>query len=152
MPDATSCSLVTAPRKLTATIKGEVPYPRMREAHMAARAKLVSALPALNAGKTGLFVTRTGMPTATGLYMEIGIEVERDFAPIGDVVPSDLPAGRAARYQLIGGFEQLPHTWPFLIRWVNEQGLTPAGINWEIYGETAADPAQQETNLYVLLA
>ena len=152
MPDATHCSLVTVSRQFTATIKGEVPYTRMRDAHIDARAKLQASLPQLNAGKTGLFVTRTGMPTATGLDMEIGVEVERDFVPIGAIVPGELPAGRAARYRLVGGFEQLPHTWPFLLGWVKEQGLTPAGINWEIYSPDAADPARQETNLYVLLA
>jgi effector-binding domain-containing protein len=152
MPDARNCSLVTVKRQLTATIKGEVAYARMREAHQSARAKLQAALPELDAGKTGLYVTRTGMPTPSGLYMEIGIEVARDFAPIGDIVPSDLPAGQAARYQLIGSFMQLPEAWPFLLRWVTEQGLKPAGINWEIYGATAADPAKQETNLYALLA
>jgi effector-binding domain-containing protein len=152
MPAAKTCSLVTVDRQLTATIKGDVPYAKMREAHMSARAKLTAALPQLNAGKTGLFVTRTGMPAPSSLYMEIGVLVERDFAPIGDIVPGDLPAGRAARCQLIGGFENLPQAWPFLMAWVAEQGLTPAGINWEIYSETAADPAQQETNLYMVLA
>jgi effector-binding domain-containing protein len=152
MLDARHCSLVTVPGQPTAAIKGEVPYSRMREAHMSARAKLVAAMPTLGAGKTGLFVTRTGMPSATGLYMEIGVEVEHTFAPAGDIEPSELPAGQAARYQLMGSFAQLPQAWPFLISWVQSQGLTPAGINWELYGATAADPAFQETNLYVLLA
>jgi effector-binding domain-containing protein len=152
MPEATQCSLVTVEHHCTATIKGQVPYAKMREAHMSARAKLNAALPTLNAGATGRFVTRTGMPSPTGLYMEIGIEVEHVFVPVGDIVPGELPAGRAARYQLIGSFEQLPQAWPFLLGWVKEQGLTTAGINWEIYGATVSDPAQQETDLYALLA
>ncbi len=151
MFDAKHCSLVTVARQPTAAVKGEVPYTRMREAHMSARAKLTAALPALKAGETGLFVTRTGMPTKTGLYMEIGLMVSHDFAPVGDVAPSELPAGRAARLHLVGGFEQLPQAWPFLMGWVESKGLKPAGINWEVYGETAADPARQVTELFVLL-
>ena len=152
MFDANDCSIVTVARQPTAAIKGEVPYARMREAHTEARRKLLAALPELNAGATGLFVTRTGMPAPTGLYMEIGVQVARDFAPIGDVAPSELPAGRAARLHLVGRFEQLPKAWPFLMAWVRGEGLTPAGVNWEIYGETAADPATQVTDLYMLLA
>ena len=30
--------------------------------------------------------------------------------------------------------------------------LKPAGINWEVYGPTASDPAKQETYLYALLS
>jgi effector-binding domain-containing protein len=152
MFDHKLCSVVTVTRQPTAAVKGEVPYARMREAHQAARAKLIAARPMLAAGATGLFVTRTGMPAASGLYMEIGLMVEHAFPAVGDVVPSELPAGRAAHFHLVGGFENLPKAWPFLMGWVGEQGLTPAGINWETYGETAADPAQQVTDLYMLLA
>lgn len=152
MFNAKDCSIVTVTRQPTAAIKGVVPYARMRDAHVEARQKLLAALPNLNAGATGLFVTRTGRPTPTGLYMEIGVAVERDFSPIGDVVPSELPAGRAARLHQVGPFEQLPKAWPFLMTWVQSEGLKPAGVNWEIYGETAADPARQETDLYMLLA
>ncbi len=152
MNNPKDCSIVEVSCQPTAAIKGEVPFSRMRQAHQEARAKLLAALPTLNAGKTGLFVTRTGMPTAKGLYMEIGLMVAKDFAPAGDIVPSELPAGRAAHYKLVGGFENLPSAWPFLMGWVAEQGLKPAGINWEVYGATAADPAKQETDLYLLLA
>ena len=151
MFDAKDCSIVTVARQPTAAIKGVVPYAHMREAHVEARKKLLAALPVLDAGATGLFVTRTGMPSPAGLYMEIGVQVARDFAAVGDVAPSELPAGRAARYQLIGGFENLPQAWPFLMTWVAGQGLKPAGVNWELYSETSADPARQETNLYILL-
>jgi len=152
MFDTTQCSVETVTRQPTAAIKGDVPYARMRQAHQDARAKLLAALPELNAGTTGLFVTRTGMPTKTGLYMEIGLAVSRDFSPLGDIVPSELPAGQAAHLHLVGPFDQLPQAWPFLMTWAEGQGLKPAGVNWEIYGETAADPAKQVTDLYMLLA
>ena len=152
MNDSKYCNIVSVPRQLTAAVKGKVSYSRMRQAHGDARAKLVAALPKLDAGPTGLFCTRTGMPEADGLYMEIGLIVARAFAPFGDVAPSELPAGRAAHYRLVGSFEGLPAAWPFLLTWCKEQGLKTAGINWEIYGEAASGPSQQVTDLFALLA
>ncbi len=151
MTDTNSCSIVTVQRQLTAVVKGDVPSSSMRQAHQSARAMVDAAINTLDVAPLGRYATRTGMPTGSGLYMEIGIIVARAFAPVGDVVPSELPAGRAAHYHMVGPFDGLPEAWPFLINWCQAQGLKAAGINWEIYGETAADPLKQETFLYALL-
>ena len=45
-----------------------------------------------------------------------------------------------------GPFEGLPQAWQTLFDWCKEQGHTPAGVNWEIYGTT------QDADLYALLA
>ena len=42
------------------------------------------------------------------LAMEIGSIVARGFPAKGEVVPSELPAGRAAHLLLTGSFEGLP--------------------------------------------
>jgi len=64
----------------------------------------------------------------------------------GEVVPSELPAGRAAHLSMEGGFENLPLAWQTLFDWCKAEQLSPAGINWEIYG------ASEGAELYVLLA
>ena len=78
--------------------------------------------------------------------MEIGRVVARSFAGVGEVVPSELPAGRAAHLSMEGGFENLPLAWQTLFDWCKAEQLSPAGINWEIYG------ASEGAELYVLLA
>jgi effector-binding domain-containing protein len=78
--------------------------------------------------------------------MEIGRVVAQGFAAVGEVVPSELPAGRAAHLAMEGGFENLPLAWQTLFDWCKAQQLSPAGINWEIYGRT------EDAELYVLLA
>ena len=46
--------------------------------------------------------------------MEIGTIVGRGFPPRADIVPSDLPAGRAAHFLLKGSFEGMPGAWQIL--------------------------------------
>jgi effector-binding domain-containing protein len=45
-----------------------------------------------------------------------------------------------------GPFDNLPGAWQTLFDWCKAEKLTPAGVNWEIYG--AAEGAE----LYALLA
>lgn len=78
--------------------------------------------------------------------MEIGRVVARSFAAVGEVVASELTAGRAAHLSMEGGFENLPLAWQALFDWCKAEKLSPAGINLEIYGAT------EDAGLYVLLA
>jgi hypothetical protein len=146
------CRIVTTERVLTAVIKIDAPMSKLPEAQRAARAKLSAALPSLDVGPLGLTCTRWRPPANGTLSMEPGTIVGRQFAPVGDVVPSDLPAGRAAHYLLKGTFDGLPDAWKTLFDWCVAEKLKLAGANWEVYGAPAKNPAQQETSLYALLA
>src|SRR6266498_310793 len=107
-----TCSIVTVDRQLTAVVKAKVPFPEIPKAQRSARAAVDAALPSLEAGPLGRPVTRFRTPAQDMLDMEMGTIVGRSFAAKGEIVPSDLPAGRAAHFQLKGPFD---------------------GINWEIY-------------------
>ena len=146
-----ACSIVTVERQLTAVVRITVAMSELMQAQMASRAKIAQALPTLEAGTVGLGVT-LWRPAAGGLYMEPGVLVGRAFAAKGEVVPSELPAGRAAHYVLNGSYAGLPGAWQTLLGWCAEQGLERAGTQWEIYGPPNADEAKQETRLYALLA
>lgn len=76
----------------------------------------------------------------------MGSIVARRFDDRGDVVLSELPAGRAAHFALKGSFAGLPGAWQTLFDWCAAQKLTPSGVNWEIYG------VEQDADLYALLA
>jgi effector-binding domain-containing protein len=78
--------------------------------------------------------------------MEIGLIVAHRFEPVGDVVASDLPAGRAAHLSMKGSFEGLPQAWETLFDWCRRENAAPAGVNWEIYG------ASEDAELNALLA
>ena len=141
-----TCRIVTTDRQLTAVVKAASPFDKMPETQRAARATLAAALPALDTGPVGRTCTRWTRPTGSMLPMEIGCIVARPFAPSGDVVSSELPAGRAVHLAMKGGFENLPRAWETLFHWLQGEKLTAAVINWEIYGATA------DADLYALLA
>jgi effector-binding domain-containing protein len=137
-----TCSIVTVDRQLTAVVKAKVPFPEIPTAQRSARA-------AVDAG----LLTRFRTPAKEVLDMEIGTIVGRSFTGRGEIVPSELPAGRAAHYQLKGPFDGMPGAWQTLFAWCQAEKLELAGINWEIYMPwEGVDPAKLETDLYALLA
>lgn len=148
-----TCSIVTVDRQLTAVVRAKVPFPEIPMAQRSARAALDAALPSLDAGPLGRPLTRFRTPAKDALDMEIGALVGRGFAARGEVVPSELPAGRAAHFQLKGPFDGMPGAWQTLFAWCAAEKLELAGINWEIYMPwEGVDPARLETDLYALLA
>ena len=141
-----TCRIVTTERQLTAVVKAASPFDRMPETQRTARAALAAALPSLAAGPVGRTCTRWTRPTGSVLPMEIGVIVARPFDACGEVVPSELPAGRAVHLAMAGSFEGLPRAWQTLFDWCQKEKLATAGINWEIYGATG------DAELYALLA
>ena len=140
------CRIVTVERRLTAVIKTEPAFPQIPEVQRASRGKLGTLLRQLDCGPLGPTCTRWTPPISGKLPMEIGVIVAQDFAAKDDVVPSDLPAGRAVHFSMKGPFDGLPGAWHTVFEWCAAQAVKPAGINWEIYG------AEQDAELYALLA
>ena len=148
-----TCSIVTVDRQLTAVVRAKVPFAEIANAQRSARAAVDAALPSLDAGPLGRPLTRFRTPARDALDMEIGTIVGRSFAGQGEIAPSELPAGRAAHFQLKGPFEGMPGAWQTLFAWCQAEKLELAGINWEIYMPwQGVDPAKLETDLYALLA
>jgi hypothetical protein len=148
-----TCSIVTVDRQLTAVVRAKVPFADIPTAQRSARAAVDAALPTLEAVPLGRPVTRFRTPAKDMLEMEIGTIVGRSFAGRGEVVPSELPAGRAAHFRLKGPFDGMPGAWQTLFAWCQAEKLETAGINWEIYMPwQGVDPAKLETDLYALLA
>lgn len=65
--------------------------------------------------------------------MELGVPVSRSVEPAGDVVPTELPAGRAVVHWHIGPYDDLVSSWNLVRTWVEEQGLVSRGAPWEEY-------------------
>jgi hypothetical protein len=141
-----TCSIVTTERLLTAVIKAKVPFAGIPDAQRSARGTLAATLPSLDVGAVGSSITRFRTPATDALDMEMGSIVTHRFEDRGEVVLSELPAGRAAHFALKGSFAGLPGAWQTLFEWCAAQKLTPSGVNWEIYG------AEQDADLYALLA
>jgi effector-binding domain-containing protein len=150
MPD---CKIVTTERRPTAVVRVKARMSELREAQQTGRARLAEVLPTLGVSQLEHSCTLWRPPVDGVLDMEPGVLVSGAFAAVDDVVPSELPAGRAAYFLLRGSFEGLPGAWKTLLDWCAAQKLPLAGINWEIYGPSEdVEPDQIETALYALLA
>jgi hypothetical protein len=147
-----SCTIVAVERQLTAVVRAKVPFAAIPQVQRSARAAVDAVLPAIDAGPVGRPLTRFRTPGDSALDMEMGSIVGRPFAARGEVVPSDLPAGRAAHFRLKGPFDGMPIAWQTLFDWCKAVKLELAGINWEIYMPwEGVDAAKLETDLYALL-
>jgi effector-binding domain-containing protein len=67
--------------------------------------------------------------------MEIGVEVDRGFEPVGDVVASALPGGRVASAVHTTGYGDLHVTYDAITAWCAANGHATTGDTWEIYGD-----------------
>jgi len=147
------CEIVTTERRPTAVVRIKVRMSELREAQQTSRARLAEVLPTLGVSQLEHSCTLWRPPVDGVLDMEPGVLVSGAFSPAGDVVPSELPAGRAAYFLLRGSFEGLPGAWKTLLDWCAWEELSLAGVNWEIYGPSEdVEPDQIETALYALLA
>ena len=70
-----------------------------------------------------------------GAEMEVGIEVDRPFAPVGDVIASELPGGRVAAAVHTTGYGDLRRTYAAIEAYLAANGLRGTGLCWEIYGD-----------------
>jgi effector-binding domain-containing protein len=145
-------AIVTVEQRYTAVVKSTVAMADMPQAERAARAKIAEALAQLNVGPEGDSFTLCRMPRDGKMHYEPGVIVARACEPTGDVVPSELPAGRAVRHVLVGPFDRLPQAWPAIFSWCSTKALKLEGTFWQVYGPTAADPQKQVTTLFALLA
>jgi effector-binding domain-containing protein len=97
-----------------------------------------------------VFVYRDGEPGT--LIVEIGVEVIGDFPERGEVQIVHTPAGEVATATYYGDdYTQMDPVYQALGQWCASNGRRPAGVNWEVYGDPAADPAQTRTDIYFLL-
>ena len=120
MPD---CKIVTTERRPTAVVRVKARLSELREAQQTSRARLTEVLPTLGVAPLGHTCTLWRPPVDGVLDMEAGALVSGPFAAVDDVVPSELPAGRAAYFLLRGSFEGLPDAWKTLLDWCAAHGV-----------------------------
>ena len=97
-----------------------------------------------------VFVYRDGGPGT--LIVEIGVEVLGDFPERGEVRIVHTPPGEVATATHYGDdYSQMDPVYQALGQWCASNGRRPAGVNWEVYGDPARDPAQTRTDIYFLL-
>lgn len=101
-------------------------------------------------GAQGLVITGPPFgfyPHAPGATVEVaaGFPVSGPVEPAGDVVPIQLPAGRAVTGVHVGPFEGLHETYDELLNWARAREVELADGMWESYlTDPAAEPDQSK--------
>jgi len=87
--------------------------------------------------------------------LEVGVEMEGEFAGAGEVVSSALPVGMVASAVHLGPYQKLGEAHAAVKAWCAREGYALAGPKWEIYGhwleEWNSDPAKIRTDVFYLV-
>jgi effector-binding domain-containing protein len=89
------------------------------------------------------------------INLEVGVELEAPFSGFGEVVSSATPAGTVATTTHFGPYGLLHEAHDAVCVWCRNNGYSPTGPNWEIYGhwkdEWNGDPTKITTDVFYLL-
>ncbi|MDX2205679.1 MAG: GyrI-like domain-containing protein [Hyphomicrobiaceae bacterium] len=83
--------------------------------------------------------------------MTCGVTVTAPFTGAGEIIFAATPAGLAATAVHVGPYADMGETYDAIAGSAGHQGLAPAGVNWEVYGDWQSDPALLETTLHMLV-
>lgn len=72
-------------------------------------------------------------PPGETVAVAAGFPVSGPVAPTGDVVPMELPAGRAVTGVHVGYFDRLPTTYDELREWARSHAVELGDAMWEAY-------------------
>jgi len=144
--------LVTVEAVPTAVVRGDVPADELPAFFDGAFQRLPRTLAGQGVQPRSAAFGLYHRPPSATVDVEVGFVVDRPVRPDGDVAPGSLPGGRVARLVHVGGFDGLGSSWERLFAWVQEQGLTPGEVFWEVYLTQPApdmDPAELRTELHL---
>jgi effector-binding domain-containing protein len=127
-----------------AAIRAEVPMAELRSVFDRGFGAVMSAVAAQGLTVTGPpFGFYPRMPDAT-VEVVVGFPVSGPVTADGEVVPFELPGGRAVTAIHVGPYEGLQATYRQLTTWAAAQGLQLADRMWETYlSDPAAEPDAQ---------
>jgi effector-binding domain-containing protein len=147
-------ALVETAERHTAVVRFEVPQAQVS-------ASIAAGLGKVDAYLTQLGVQRLQPPLARFLSrgetvtMEVGYPVSEPIEAAGDVVPSHLPATKAAVTYHQGSYVAMPNCYEALAQWATRFGYTSQGDGWELYEVnpgTSRDPAQWRTQVFLVVS
>src|SRR2546428_5759151 len=84
-------------------------------------------------------------------HIEAGVEVFGDFVDVGDVRHSQTPAGPVVTTAHWGEYSEMAGAYAALAQWCAANGRHQMGTSWEVYGDSADNPQQRRTDIYLQL-
>jgi effector-binding domain-containing protein len=80
-----------------------------------------------------------------------GVQVASPIDADGNVVVSFTPAGRVACALHIGPYSKMAQANDAILAYCRANGLSPATVSWEVYGDWNEDESKLETEVFYLL-
>ncbi|MGZ4726297.1 MAG: GyrI-like domain-containing protein [Acidimicrobiales bacterium] len=121
------------PSQAAAAIRAEVPMAELRSVFDRGFHAVMAAVSEQGLSITGPpFGFYPRMPDAT-VEVVVGFPVSGSVHPDGDVIPFELPGGRAVEAVHVGPYERLEETYRELTAWAASEGLPLAKRMWESY-------------------
>lgn len=149
MPDV---EIVQCPSQPTAVRKFETAFAELSANIRKGMDSVYALLPSLNVAPHGHnVVLYKGAVVPGPAPIEVGVIVGRTFAKTGEVEPSTLPAGAAARIVHVGPYFEMRRSYLQLEEHLANAGLKRTNLSWEIYGDWTDDPAKLETEIFIQL-
>lgn len=142
--------LIETEPQSTAVVRGAVPFTEITGFYDRSFREVAAVVERQGLSPRGAFGLYLA-PPGDVIELEVGLIVDGEVEPDGDVIPSSLPGGRVARLVHHGAYDGLGEAWGGLMAWVSDQGLTPAGPMWEVYvtdPTPETDPASLRTDLF----
>ena len=142
--------LVDVEATTTAVIRGVVPATDFAPFFDRSFTTLASVLAGQGVVVTGPAFAVYHGPVTDSANLEVGFPTASAVDPQDGVEPASLPAGRVVRAVHAGGYDGLAAAWAALRHWIDDNGIEPAGITWEVYVTEPApdmDPADLRTEL-----
>jgi effector-binding domain-containing protein len=84
------------------------------------------------------------------LDIEIGFPVARELPARGDIQPGEIPGGRAATCLHIGPYSSVAPAYEALSRYMEENGLQPTGVAYEVYLNDPDETPPEELQTRIL--
>lgn len=136
------------PEQHVAVVRGRVAHDGIGPFLGQAFGSVMEALSASGAAPAGMPFARYRAADGGDWEIEAGFPVDVPVAATGDVVPSTLPGGQAARVLHRGPYDQVAGAYEAAERWVVENGLRPSDAPWECYLD---EPEVEEPRTEVFL-
>jgi effector-binding domain-containing protein len=83
--------------------------------------------------------------------VDVGVEALSSFEDRGEIRHVFTPSGEVATVAYFGAYSGMAPAYAALDQWCADNGRSPAGVNWEVYGDREDDPGQLRTDIYYLL-
>ena len=142
--------IAECPAQAIACIRLTIPRAEIQKVMGPGIQEVMAVVAAQGIGPVGPWLTHHLRMDPAVFDFEIAVPVSRAVTPVGRVEAGELRATRVSRTVYRGGYEGLGDAWGQHMKWIAEQGLTPAADLWEVYTkgpESSPDPSAWCTEL-----